>query len=87
MERRITKTEMMATIRACWLDSGYSNRSQTRLLREMDIRLILYQKKMCTNPDDNNYKYRNLKMEKPLQIICRQSLLLLLDEAFIFPEA
>ena len=42
---------------------------------------------MCTNPDDNNYKYRNLKMEKPLQIICRQSLLLLLDEAFIFPEA
>ena len=42
MERRITKTEMMATIRACWLDSGYSNRSQTRLLREMDIRFILY---------------------------------------------
>ena len=44
MERRITKTEMMATIRACWLDSGYSNRSQTRLLREMDMRFILYHK-------------------------------------------
>ena len=47
MERRITKTEMMATIRACWLDSGYSNRSQTRLLREMDMRFILYHKE-CT---------------------------------------
>ena len=34
MERRMTKTEMIATIRACWLDSGYSKRSQTRLQRE-----------------------------------------------------
>ena len=31
MERRMTKTEMIATMRACWLDSGYSKRSQTRL--------------------------------------------------------
>ena len=34
MERRMTKTEMIATMRACWLDSGYSKRSQTRLQRE-----------------------------------------------------
>ena len=33
----MTKTEMIATIRACWLDSGYSKRSQTRLQREQDV--------------------------------------------------